>query len=362
MCNASGVVRLKRELDDNKNMSGTLFIKTSRRWALFGVLLIVVCASVIMGFIYLPPAPYTPMTGLDPGQVSLIALGDQGSGNLQQWAVAYAMEKVAEKDGRLDMVVLLGDNFYGKPLTGTADISWRTKFESVYWGRWLSHVPFFAVLGNHDYPDSQRVELKYSRKNKGSGRWQMPAHTYSRDFGSDNGRPLVRVVFFDSSIPAAELQQQIDILESAFQQPGPEPVWRVVAAHHPLRNIGEHGDDSRLTTALLPVLKRLHVDLYLAGHDHNQQLILQEGEPAWVISGGGGQTLYSLAGKEHNANFAKTEAGFAKLDFTATQLKLAYYNEQALAAARYEWDRACPWMAKGCLQSVQDTAVLTRND
>ncbi|MDB5982422.1 MAG: acid phosphatase [Pseudomonas sp.] len=343
-------------------MSGTVPIQTSRRWARVGLLLIVLCTLAITGFILMPRTPYTAMTGLNPAQVSLIALGDQGSGNVQQWTVAYAMENVAEKDGRLDMVVLLGDNFYGKSLKGTSDLSWRTKFESVYWGRWLSHVPFYAVLGNHDYPDSQRVELEYSRKHKGSGRWQMPAHTYTQDFGSDNGRPLVRMVFFDTSIPAVELQQQIEVLERAFQQPGPEPVWRVVAAHHPLRNIGEHGENSRLMTELLPVLKRLHVDLYLAGHDHNQQLILHEDEPAWVISGGGGQTLYSLAGKEQNANFAKTEAGFAKLDFTSTQLKLAYYNEHALAAARYEWDRVCPWMAKGCLQPVQGTEALTRSD
>jgi tartrate-resistant acid phosphatase type 5 len=343
-------------------MSGTVPIQTSRRWARVGLLLIAFCAAAIMGFILLPRAPYTPMTGMNSAQVSLIALGDQGSGNVQQWTVAYAMEHVAEKDGRLDMVALLGDNFYGKSLTGTSDLSWRTKFESVYWGRWLSHVPFYAVLGNHDYPDSQRVELEYSQEHKGSGRWQMPAHTYTQDFGSDNGRPLVRMVFFDTSTPAAELQQQIEVLERAFQQPGPEPVWRVVAAHHPLRNIGEHGDDSRLMTELLPVLKRLHVDLYLAGHDHNQQLILHEDEPAWVISGGGGRKLNSLTGKEQNANFAKTEAGFAKLDFTSTQLKLAYYNEHALAAARYEWDRACPWMAKGCLQAVQGTEALTRSD
>ncbi|MDB6145274.1 MAG: acid phosphatase [Pseudomonas sp.] len=334
-------------------------IRRSRSWAIIGLLIVVFCALAVMGFIFLPRSPYTPMTGLNPTRVSLMALGDQGSGKFQQWAVAYAMENVADKNGQLDMVVLLGDNFYGKPLTGTSDLSWRTKFESVYWGHWLSHVPFYAVLGNHDYPDSQRVELEYSQEHKGSGRWQMPAHTYTRDFGNEGGRPLVRMVFFDTSIPAAELQQQIQILEQAFEQPGPEPVWRVVAAHHPLRNIGQHGNDSRLITELLPVLKRLNVDVFLAGHDHNQQLIVQEGEPAWVISGGGGQTLYSLAGNQQGARFAKTEAGFALLDFTPTQLKLDYYNEQANAAARYEWNRACPWGAKGCLLAMQSAQTTT---
>lgn len=340
-----------------RKMTGTVPIKkpgaASRRWVIVGIMAIVLCALAVMGFILVPRTPYTPLTGIDPARVSLMALGDQGSGNFQQWAVAHAMENVAQNNGQLDMVVLLGDNFYGNPLTGTSDLSWRTKFESVYWGHWLSHVPFYAVLGNHDYPDSQRVELEYSRKHLGSGRWQMPDHTYTRDFGNDGQRPLLRMVFLDTSVPATEFQKQIQVLEQAFTQPGPEPIWRVVAAHHPLRNIGEHGDDSRLITELLPVLRRLNVDLFLAGHDHNQQLILREGEPAWVISGGGGQTLHALAGNEQSANFAKTQAGFAALDFTSTQLKLAYYNERAHASARYEWNRACPWGAKGCLLAVK---------
>ncbi|MDB6052452.1 MAG: acid phosphatase [Pseudomonas sp.] len=323
--------------------------KRTRRWALIGAAIVCVAALAVMGSIFLPATPYTPMTGLSPSQVSLIAIGDQGSGNFQQWAVAYAMENVAETDGRLDMVVLLGDNFYGKSLTGTSDLSWRTKFESVYWGRWLSHVPFYAVLGNHDYPDSQQIEIEYSRKHKGSGRWQMPDHTYMRDFGTDDGRPVVRMVFIDTSVPVSELPAQIKILEQGFQQPGPEPIWRVVAGHHPVRNVGEHDEDSVMVTELLPVLRRLNVDLYLSGHDHNQQLILKEGEPAWVISGGGGQKLYPLKEKHSPVSFAKSEAGFAKLDFTPAEMKLAFYTESAGAAARYEWSRACPWMAKGCL-------------
>ncbi|WP_297843985.1 metallophosphoesterase [Pseudomonas sp.] len=323
--------------------------RRSRRWALAAWVVVCLATLAVMGFIVLPPTPYTPITGLSPTQVSLIAMGDQGSGNFQQWAVAYAMENVAEKDGRLDMVVLLGDNFYGKPLTGTSDLSWRTKFESVYWGRWLSHVPFYAVLGNHDYPDSQQVEIEYSRQHKGSGRWQMPDHTYTRDFGNDDGRPVVRMVFIDTSVPASELPAQIKILEQAFLQPGPEPIWRVVAAHHPVRNAGEHNENSLMVTELLPVLKRLNVDLYVSGHDHNQQLILNEGEPAWVISGGGGQKLYPLNTKHLPVSFAKSQAGFTKLDFTPTQLKLAYYSLSTSAAARYEWSRVCPWMAKGCL-------------
>jgi len=296
-----------------------------------------------------PPAPYVPLTGLAPSSVSLIALGDQGSGRLQQWLVAQSMERVAERDGRLDLVVLLGDNFYGKSLTGTADRNWEMKFERVYWGRWLSRVPFYAVLGNHDYPLSQEVELDYCRQHVGSGRWQMPAHDYVKDFGEVDGRPLLRMVFLDTAAPRDALAQKAALIEQAFQQAGPEPVWRVVAAHHPLRNEGLHGDDDALLASLLPALQRSKVDVFLAGHDHNQQLILRPGEPAWVISGAGGQKLYALGAPRDDTRFSASRAGFAKLDFSASQLRLSYYDEGSQLEQRYQWARNCQWLANGCL-------------
>ncbi|MGE7956298.1 metallophosphoesterase [Pseudomonas sp. NPDC089530] len=304
-----------------------------------------------------PPEPYVPLTGLDPSNLSLIALGDQGSGRLQQWRVAQSMEQVADRDGRLDLVVLLGDNFYGKSLTGTADRNWEMKFERVYWGRWLSHVPFYAVLGNHDYPVSQAVELDYSRQHAGSGRWQMPAHDYVKDFGWVDGRPLLRMVFLDTAAPRDGLAQQAALIEQAFQQPGPEPVWRVVAAHHPLRNEGLHGDDEVLLGALLPALQRSKVDLFLAGHDHNQQLILRPGEPAWVISGAGGQKLYTLGAPREDTRFSASRAGFAKLDFSAARLRLSYYDESSHLEQRYQWARSCQWLANGCLLPEAQAAV-----
>lgn len=335
-------------------------IRPWRRLGTWLMMILLAGAACVLGgagwMYYYPVAAYTPITGLDPTHLSLIALGDQGSGSLQQWAVGRAMETVAERDGRLDLVALLGDNFYGKPLTGVEDVNWQTRFEKVYRGRWLSHVPFYAVLGNHDYPGSQRVELDYSRRHIGSGRWQMPEHTYTRDFGQVDGRPLLRVVFLDTSGPIADLGDQVQVVEQAFEQPGPAPIWRIVTAHHPLRNVGEHDQDSQLAAALLPTLLRQHVDLYLSGHDHSHQLILRPGEPAWVISGGGGQTLYPLVHVNNPHVFAATEAGFVKLDLSASHLDLVFYNEHADATARFAWDRACPWLANGCLHMVAAAA------
>ncbi|WP_455926459.1 metallophosphoesterase [Pseudomonas putida] len=324
-----------------------------RTGVLIALLGSIVCALGGAGWVfYYPISPYLPITGLDPTHLSIMALGDQGNGSLRQWRVAHAMETIAERDGRLDLVALLGDNFYGKPLSGVEDAQWQTKFEKVYTGHWLSHVPFYAVLGNHDCPLSRDAELAYARQHVGSGRFQMPASTYTRDFGQVDGRPLLRVVFFDSEVAGADLGDEVQAMEQAFEQPGPTPIWRMVTAHHPLRSASDHDPDSTLAAALLPTLLRQHVDLYVSGHDHSHQLLLRPGEPAWVISGGGGQKLNPLFTATEPHAFAASEAGFVKLDLDASHLDLVFYNEFADATAHFTWQRDCPWLANGCLRNV----------
>lgn len=310
-------------------------------------------------WLFSPPSPYVPQADQNPASLSMIVVGDQGSGKLQQWRVGQAMEKVASNEGRLNMVVFLGDNFYGNSLTSTHDLRWQTRFERVYWGHWLSHVPFFAVLGNHDYPVSQKYEIEYGQQHKGSGRWQMPANYYARDFGDVGGRPLVRMVFLDTSAPRESLQQQIDFIDQTFQAVGAAPVWRIVASHHPIRNQGQHGEDQDLVVRLLPALLRNKVDVLLSGHNHNQQLLLRAGEPAWVISGAGGQTLYDLSAPRPDSTFTSSRAGFSKLDLDAHRLRLAYYDEGGDLEVGYHWARECTSMAKGCLlpDEPQSTGV-----
>lgn len=90
----------------------------------------------------------------DPNQtasIRFLALGDQGGGDFRQWRVARAMERQAERDGKLDFVLLLGDNPYRTNDASADSGDWLSKFERVYAGAYLSVVPFYAVLGNHDH-------------------------------------------------------------------------------------------------------------------------------------------------------------------------------------------------------------------
>src|SRR5262245_23387395 len=84
-------------------------------------------------------------------QVHLLAIGDWGADTPAQRAVASAMKSyVVENHIQLDAVLLLGDNFYVDLTGGVKDRRWQKLFEEMYDPKTLS-MPFYAVLGNHDY-------------------------------------------------------------------------------------------------------------------------------------------------------------------------------------------------------------------
>src|SRR4051812_21056412 len=57
----------------------------------------------------------TPTTQFSDGGLDFLAIGDFGTGNVNQRAVAHAMAEFSKKLKRpLTAVLALGDNFYGK--------------------------------------------------------------------------------------------------------------------------------------------------------------------------------------------------------------------------------------------------------
>lgn len=306
-------------------------------------------------------------------EITFYALGDQGSGGIKQWQVSRAMEKLAEKQRDLDFLVLMGDNFYvDKPLTLDSP-EWRTRFEQVYAGKFLNAVPFYAVLGNHDYgkadgsgdedsPGKNRrikarqnpeVQLEYSNRHLGSNRWRMPARYYSADFGMVQGRPLLRVVFLDTNLAHEELLKEADFVRKAFSAGPGGAVWKIAVGHHPFRTYGKHfGEVHDIEETLLPALRDAQVDLYLAGHDHNQQVIARDGEPVLVVSGGGGDRIYKIGRQSPDLVFSRSTHGFAGIYADRAALKLGLYDIDGTAMAAYKIDRTCAKGQAACLQAA----------
>ena len=127
------------------------------------------------------PEPEPESTDYDP--VHFIALGDTGEGNLEQYAVADVMAQVCADQG-CDFVLLLGDNIYDTGVEALDDLQWQNKFELPYADL---DLPFYAVLGNHDYGnavDEERANFQVAYSDL-SEKWRMPGRHARRPFSHE---------------------------------------------------------------------------------------------------------------------------------------------------------------------------------
>ncbi|MBR9977684.1 MAG: metallophosphoesterase, partial [Bacteroidetes bacterium] len=107
--------------------------------------------------------------------VSLLVIGDGGTGGRGAMRVGEAMaaQHITQP---VQAVVSTGDNIYNSGVKSVDDPQWQSKFERVYPADNLP-VPFWAVLGNHDYRGNPDAQVAYTRHRLPDGsvsRWRMP--------------------------------------------------------------------------------------------------------------------------------------------------------------------------------------------
>jgi 3',5'-cyclic AMP phosphodiesterase CpdA len=277
-----------------------------------------------------------------------IALGDQGTGNADQKAVAVAMKERIASSG-CDFIVLLGDNFYPSGVSSVSDPQWITAYEEIYG---VLGLPVYAVLGNHDYGGGGGTvdaaganEIAYVGT---SGTWHMPAAWYTFDLGP------ARFIATDTNwitMHPTDLGQSADVAYWLASVSG----WKIVFGHHPWVSNGAHGNagtydghtadsapelnGSRLATFFDTVIQE-QADLYLCGHDHDLEVFASPGgKTLHVVSGGGGAGLYTL-GSANTALFEKASLGFAYVIIDGSSLRLQLFD--SAGALLFETSRSKP--------------------
>lgn len=241
-----------------------------------------------------------------------VAVGDTGKANAVQVDVAAAIRDQCAAEG-CDFVLLLGDNLYPEGAEDVDDDVWQSAFEEPYQD---IDLPFYAVLGNHDYGgkflfidvdglgnqfERGPVEVAYSQH---SDKWRMPATHYTMRQG-----PVGFVMIDTDSILWKNRRNgnQRTWWPGALAAMADAP-WVFAVGHHPYRSNGDHGNAGDYQTLDISIhLDQLdgeeveefmednvcgNVDLYLSGHDHDRQWLsdpsLCEGTEL-VVSGAGAE-------------------------------------------------------------------------
>ncbi|HMD35241.1 MAG TPA: metallophosphoesterase [Vicinamibacterales bacterium] len=251
------------------------------------------------------PFPSAAADGSEPlfalpeiaGSTTFALIGDSGSGDAAQTAVANAMVRYFTTARRFTFVLMLGDNLY--------DNDYQGEFSVPYQGLLERGVLFYATLGNHD----REIEQHYK-----------PFHMTDRlYFAFTEGN--ARFVVLNSNHPRDDAQ--LAWIDTAFGYTGSK--WRITFFHHPLYSSGEHARQSResIRPALEPALLRNRVDVVFTGHDHLYERIAPQQGIRYFVSGGGGRSLYDfhqsafdeVGSSEHH--FMVVEIGGDQLFFEA---------------------------------------------
>ena len=265
--------------------------------------------------------------------LSFLVVGDWGrGGDFRQRDVATAMARTAEQLGAR-FVVSTGDNFYPNGVPSVDAPAWKQSFEDVYVQPSLQ-VPWYVVLGNHDYRGNSQAQLDYSKRSK---RWRMPARYWSRTEKLPGGGKA-EFFFLDTcpfvehydkekkkypQLAAQDEDAQLRWFERALQKSRAD--WRIVVGHHPVFSEGaSHGDTDELVRRIKPLLERHGVQLYLNGHDHDLQHIEVNGVH-YVTSGAGSLTRPTNTGPDTRFALGKV-AGFVAVTLTRDSLTTEFVD------------------------------------
>jgi len=263
--------------------------------------------------------------------VSFLVLGDWGrDGYGDQKAVAEQMDIYSRKF-HAQFVVVTGDNFYPTGVVSTSDPHWQKSFENIY-SKEGHQIPWFPVLGNHDYFANPQAEVDYSSSSR---RWKMPARYYAlaeRINSSDS----VFFVFTDTSPfvnsyhhrSMADLDEQDTTAQLGWLQKtlaGSKAKWKIAVGHHPLYSFGRHGNTDELISSFKPIFLRSKTDLYISGHDHGLQYIKRPDDPVHYLISAGGADDYGVQ-EDPTCKFGRASTGFLVMTLYANKCNLYFYD------------------------------------
>jgi 3',5'-cyclic AMP phosphodiesterase CpdA len=225
-------------------------------------LLLILLLTLVAGSGIMPAQAALPAAS---GSVKFAVIGDNGTGDGPEYDVGARLTE-ARSGFPFDMVIMLGDNMYGRQTPQ----DFVAKFQRPYAGLLAAGVLFYAALGNHD---SQAADRSYAPFNMHGDRY----YTFARQ----NARFLV----LDSNQMDPK---QLAWTENVLRQ-SPED-WKICYFHHPLYSDGgRHGSEVELRVLLEPLFVKHGVDVVFSGHDHVYERTKPQKGITYFVNGSSGE-------------------------------------------------------------------------
>lgn len=276
------------------------------------------------------------------GQLTFYIANDLGrNGYYDQRPVAELMGQMAETVGP-ECVFAAGDVHHFDGVASTADPLWMTNYETIYAHPELM-ISWHPILGNHEYRGSTQAVLDYSHVSR---RWQMPARYYTRSFTKKS--TSIRFILLDTTPLITRYREDSDTYPDAVAQDKDRQLawldstltaareqWVVVIGHHPMYAVTGKDDSERtdLQKCLDPILRRHHVDMYVAGHIHNFQHHRAKGSDTDYVVNSSASLARPIDSKpsatpNDGLHFAAGTEGFSVVTADSKQLRLSFIDKK----------------------------------
>ena len=272
-------------------------------------------------------------------------IGDFGrNGQAGQQETADQMQ-VTSLQLEPEFIITTGDNFYPNGVASVDDPYWITSFENVYNGYNL-FVPWYAVLGNHDYRGSYQAEIDYTNV---SQRWTMPDQYYVKDVEDDG--ITIKFVFIDTNpfedgyyeelkyktVWSQDSTKQLLWMDSVLSDNSSD--WKIVVGHHPLYSGGKRLEETGdVRGHLEKTLKKHEVDVYFAGHEHDLQHIKNPNYKTHHVVSGAGSDIRPTGEMDYTV-FARSVNGFVTGSATREKLLIQFIDVNGNAIHKFSIEK-----------------------
>lgn len=293
------------------------------------------------------PTPGEVPPSVDPGTtptpdgegLRFVVLGDGGEGNDNQYLVGSQVAAVCAERG-CEFALYLGDNFYDTGVSSVEDEQFDLKFEMPY--AELS-IPFYVVLGNHDYGgggigldlDSGKAQYQIDYSDR-SSKWTLPAAFYTFEAGGAQFFGLDT----NSLMWGRDVDIQADWLSSELA--ASDARWTFAFGHHPYLSNGSHGNAGNYEglPSITPIAAGTSVrdfmedsvcgaiDVYFAGHDHTRQWLEPKCGTQFFVSGAAAKTTDLERRDDNPVRFEDDgKPGFLWVEIQGDTLNAAFFSD-----------------------------------
>lgn len=174
-------------------------------------------------------------------------------------------------------------------------------------------IPIYSTIGNHDREkDNGDLYFKYFSLPVNS--FNQSEAYYSFNIGDAHFVALNNYLSFDLCSPQYKWLAA-DLRESSHYK------WKIAFIHEPFYSSGKHGGNIHQRRVLSPLFEKGGVTLVFSGHDHRYERTKSIKGVTYIVTGGGGASLYNATKTEWLARIDKSHH-FCKVRITKDQCEL----------------------------------------